>query len=212
MTITAPVAPAALMTSSGALIIKHEPNIGIKRSVEVRRLDPSDGSEVYALTPSSAAVRTELGLMHESMAGDLLVTAAQSGGAWLLRVEARDDGGVAALKQAWAKDKFNVRVYNTLDILFEKRIASDYVTVKGPVFNIRYHKDEKDILERYVPRMLEEAWGSMVQRYGFTPKTPVSIELYADTEHFSVRTSGQRMQPVCKNVDTVSVRLCHRCT
>lgn len=101
-----------------------------------------------------------------------------------------DDGGVAALKQAWAKDKYNVRVFNTLDILFEKRIAHDYVTVKGPVFNIRYHKDEKEILERYVPRMLDEAWRSMVQRYGFTPKTPVSIELYADTESFSIRTSG----------------------
>jgi tetratricopeptide (TPR) repeat protein len=41
-----------------------------------------------------------------------------------------------------------------------------------------------------VPRLLEEAWGSMVKRYGFTPKTPVGIELYADPENFSVRTSG----------------------
>jgi hypothetical protein len=27
-------------------------------------------------------------------------------------------------------------------------------------------------------------------RYGFTPEGPVSIELYATAEHFSVRTSG----------------------
>jgi Flp pilus assembly protein TadD len=30
----------------------------------------------------------------------------------------------------------------------------------------------------------------MVARYGFSPTTPVSIELYGDPEHFSVRTSG----------------------
>ncbi len=100
-----------------------------------------------------------------------------------------DDGGVQALKQAWQKDKFNVRVYNTLN-LFEKDIPTEYVTVKGPRFNIRYHKEEKAILERYIPRMLDEAWSSMVQRYGFTPQMPVSIELYADTQAFSIRTSG----------------------
>ena len=100
-----------------------------------------------------------------------------------------DKGGVEALKKAWDKDHFNVRVYNTLN-LYEKDIPLDYVTVDGQPFRIRYKKDEKAILERYVPRMLEEAWGSMVKRYHFTPETPVAIELYADTQAFSVRTSG----------------------
>ncbi len=100
-----------------------------------------------------------------------------------------DEPGVAALQKAWQKDKFNVRVYNTLN-LFEKDLATEYVSIPGQTFKIRYQKDEKAILERYVPRMLEEAWGSMVQRYGFTPKTPVQIELYADQEQFSIRTSG----------------------
>jgi Flp pilus assembly protein TadD len=100
-----------------------------------------------------------------------------------------DPGGLTALRHAWEKDKFNVRVYNTLN-LFEKDIARDYETASGPVFNIRYNKEEKAILERYVPRMLDEAWKSMVERYGFTPKTPVGIELYADTQSFSIRTSG----------------------
>lgn len=100
-----------------------------------------------------------------------------------------DAGGVDALKKAWDRDKFNVRVYNTLN-LFEKEIPTQYTTADGTVFRIRYQKDEKAILERYVPRMLEEAWGSMVKRYGFTPKVPVQIELYADPQHFSIRTSG----------------------
>ena len=101
-----------------------------------------------------------------------------------------EDKGVAALKDAWKRDKYNVRVKNSLDILYEDRIPNQYVTVKGTIFNIRYNKEEKDILERYVPRMLDEAWTSMVQRYGFTPQTPVGIEMYADVESFSIRTSG----------------------
>lgn len=100
-----------------------------------------------------------------------------------------EKGGLDALEKAWEKDKFNVRVFNTLN-LYEKQIANEYVSIAGQQFVLRYHKDEKDILERYAPRMLEEAWTSMVKRYGFTPKMPVSIEFYADTEHFSVRTSG----------------------
>jgi len=100
-----------------------------------------------------------------------------------------DEAGLQALQKAWRRDKYNVRVYNTLN-LFEETIPKDYVTVDGTTFRIRYHKDEKRVLERYVPRMLKEAWGSMVKRYGFTPTTPVGIELYADSQQFSIRTSG----------------------
>ena len=100
-----------------------------------------------------------------------------------------ETAGVDALNEAWKLDHFNVRVYNTLN-QYEKVIPVTYTTVDGTTFKIRYAKEEQAILERYVPRMLEEAWKSMVTRYNFTPKTPVQIELYADTEHFSVRTSG----------------------
>jgi tetratricopeptide (TPR) repeat protein len=100
-----------------------------------------------------------------------------------------DKAGLDALRKAWDKDHFNIRVYNTLN-LYEKDIATEYTTVDGKPFTIRYHNDEKAVLERYVPRMLNEAWTSMVQRYGFTPKIPVAIELYANPEHFSIRTSG----------------------
>ncbi len=108
----------------------------------------------------------------------------------LNRIRLGDDkGGLDALQKSWKKDAFNVRALNTLR-LFEKTIPRDYVTTDGARFRIRYHKSEKQVLERYVPRMLDQAWDSMVKRYGFTPKTPVSIELYADSEDFSIRTSG----------------------
>ncbi|MEM9693858.1 MAG: tetratricopeptide repeat protein [Myxococcota bacterium] len=101
----------------------------------------------------------------------------------------REKEGLEALNKAWRRDKFNVRVFNLLN-LYEEKIAKEYVTVEGTTFRIRYNKIEKPVLERYVPSMLKRAWSSMVKRYGFTPQTPVGIELYADSESFSIRTSG----------------------
>jgi tetratricopeptide (TPR) repeat protein len=100
-----------------------------------------------------------------------------------------EQNGVPALRRAWEKDHFNVRVFNTLN-LYEKEIATSYETVEGTPFRIRYFKEEKPILSRYVPAMLAEAWASMVKRYGFVPTTPIFIELYATKQHFSIRTSG----------------------
>lgn len=97
--------------------------------------------------------------------------------------------GVAALRESFALDPYHVLAYNTLD-LYEHVIPAEYVSVPGKRFTMRYHKDERAVLERYVPRLLDEAWTSMARRYRFAPKTPVGIELYADSVHFSVRTSG----------------------
>jgi len=82
-----------------------------------------------------------------------------------------------------------VRVYNTLN-LFEKVIPKQYETVEHAPFRVRYYREEKDLLERYVPQLLREAWNGMVGRYGFTPQTPVGVELYAERQDFSIRTSG----------------------
>lgn len=100
-----------------------------------------------------------------------------------------DHAGLEALNKAWRRDKFNMRVLNTLD-LFENTIPKEYTMVDGTRFRVRYYNEEKAVLERYLPQLLDRAWNSMVQRYGFTPKQPVSIEMYADTQHFSIRTSG----------------------
>ncbi len=100
-----------------------------------------------------------------------------------------DAGGLDALKKAWKVDAFNVRVYNTLNF-YETTVDKEYVTVDGARFRIRYHKDEKAVLERYLPKMLEDAYASMAARYRFSPAEPIAIEMYADPQHFSIRTSG----------------------
>jgi len=110
-----------------------------------------------------------------------------------------DAGGIAALKRAFALDPYNVRVFNTLD-LYEKTIAKEYVTVQHPPFRIRYRKDERAILDRYVPALLDEAWAKMIQAYGFTPQTPIDVELYGERQNFGIRTGGlpeTAIQGVC---------------
>ncbi len=77
-----------------------------------------------------------------------------------------------------------MRVFNTLN-LYEKTIARDYVTVEHPPFRIRYRKDERAILERYVPALLDQAWQKMIKAYGFTPETPIGVELYGERGEFS---------------------------
>lgn len=115
-------------------------------------------------------------------------------------IRAGDDaGGVAALSRAFAIDPYNVRVFNTLN-LYDKTIPREYVTVEHPPFRIRYNKDERAILERYVPALLGRAWAKMVKSYDFTPETPISVELYAERENFGIRTGGlpeTAIQGVC---------------
>ncbi len=100
-----------------------------------------------------------------------------------------ENAGLENLKKAWSKDKFNVRVFNTLN-MYEQEIANQYELRTDGVFKVRYAKDERAVLERYVPRMLAESFASMKARYGFVPSVPVQVEMYASREAFSVRTSG----------------------
>jgi cellulose synthase operon protein C len=100
-----------------------------------------------------------------------------------------EDRGLESIRKAWSKDKFNVRVFNTLN-MYEDDIPAQYDMVADGIFKVRYSKEERPVMERYVPRMLGEAWASMKARYGFVPTVPVQVEMYGSRQHFSVRTSG----------------------
>ena len=97
--------------------------------------------------------------------------------------------GIDWLKKSWEGDKYNVRTYNTLN-LFEKVLPKDYTFSSSKNFKIRYHKEEQKVLARYLEPVIERAFADMVKRYGFTPKTPVVLELFQDSDHYSVRTVG----------------------
>lgn len=116
---------------------------------------------------------------------------------------------LTALRSAWRRDRFNVRVYNTLNF-YDDVIPQYQELTEGP-FVFRMHQEERAVLERYVPRTLRRAYRDMVRRYGFTPEGPVRIEMFANPAHFSVRTTGLPnlgVQGVCfgKVVTAISPR------
>jgi tetratricopeptide (TPR) repeat protein len=97
--------------------------------------------------------------------------------------------GVEWLRKSWEGDRYNVRTFNTLN-LFEDVIPKEYVFSSSKSFKIRYHKEEQKLLARYLEPALERAFADMVKRYGYTPKMPVVLELYQESDHYSVRTVG----------------------
>jgi tetratricopeptide (TPR) repeat protein len=101
----------------------------------------------------------------------------------------KEKEGVSNLDIGFRKDKFNVRAFNTLN-LYERDIPKEYESAQAGSFLVRYPKAEKKVLERYLPGFLDDAWKDMGRRYGFSPTTPVGVELYGSREQFSVRTSG----------------------
>ena len=116
---------------------------------------------------------------YEAMAG---------AGLGYLRLGLERDG-VDWLDKSWRGDQYNVRTFNTRK-LFKETIPKDYTFGTSKSFKIRYHNDEKAVLARYLEPTMERAFADMVRRYGFTPRTPVTLELYADRNDYGIRTVG----------------------
>jgi tetratricopeptide (TPR) repeat protein len=97
--------------------------------------------------------------------------------------------GLDWLEKSWSGDQYNVRTFNTRR-LFRDTIPKEYTVAATKNFRIRYHNDEKAVFSRYLEPVMEKAFADMVRRYGFTPKTPVTLELYADRTDYGIRTVG----------------------
>jgi cellulose synthase operon protein C len=97
--------------------------------------------------------------------------------------------GLEWLDRSWAGDQYNVRTFNTRT-LFKQTIPKEYTFGTTKNFRIRYHNAEKAVLARYLEPVMERGFADMVRRYGFTPKTPIVLELYADRNDYGIRTVG----------------------
>ncbi len=97
--------------------------------------------------------------------------------------------GLETLRRAWKIDPYDARTYNLLN-LFEKIIPARYTTVATAHLRFRVEPATKPAIEAVVAPFLEETYARFVTRYGFSPKGPVTFELYGDPQHFAVRTVG----------------------
>jgi len=100
-----------------------------------------------------------------------------------------EENGLASLREAWRRDRFNVHVHNTLN-LYDEVIDVEYESFEAAPFTFRMHREERPFLEGLVTPTLVGAYQDMRRRYGFTPEGPLRIELFANPEHFAVRTVG----------------------
>jgi tetratricopeptide (TPR) repeat protein len=95
--------------------------------------------------------------------------------------------GRAAVEKAFKGDPFNVWAKNTLDLL--DSMASFRETKRGP-FVIRASAQESDLLGPYAANLLEEAAAKLTAKYRFTPKGPITVEIFQNHEDFAVRALG----------------------
>ncbi len=101
-----------------------------------------------------------------------------------------DEGaGLETLRRAWKRDPYDVRTFNLLN-LFEKAIPAHTTMIASAHLAYRVPAAAKPAIELVVAPFLEERYRDYVARYGFSPKGPVTFELYGDPREFAVRTVG----------------------
>ena len=97
------------------------------------------------------------------------------------------DTGREAVEKAFKGDPFNVWAKNTLDLLDSMK---DFKETKRGAFIIKASAQESDVLSPYAANLLEEAAARLTAKYHFTPKGPITIEIFQNHEDFAVRTLG----------------------
>ncbi len=97
------------------------------------------------------------------------------------------EGGRRQLETSFEGDPYNVWVKNTLDLL---DTFPDYVESNSGRFDLMIEEPESALLSLYLGELAEEAYDYLEERYGYSPPTPIRIEVYPSHADFSVRTVG----------------------
>jgi tetratricopeptide (TPR) repeat protein len=100
-----------------------------------------------------------------------------------------DAGARAMLEQAHEGDPYEVRTYNLLERFYDGPVRR-FKWVAAPPMRLRVHEDERAVLERVMPPLVQEAYVHHVAAYGVEAKPPLHLEIFPDPEMFSVRSIG----------------------
>ena len=91
------------------------------------------------------------------------------------------------LQTAFENDSFNVRAFNMTQHFYDgpaKRMEWHQVGA----FKVRMEKSEATVLKKLLPAFLKEAFDTHKKHYGFTPTSPLNLELFKDRNTFNVRS------------------------
>lgn len=101
----------------------------------------------------------------------------------------QDDKAKETLDKAFTADPFNVRTFNLLTHFYDK-VDKRFTWVDVAPMRLRVDKSESAVLSQVMPPLLIEAEKNLSGKYGFSPKLPMHIEIFADTQTFAVRSTG----------------------
>ncbi len=110
-------------------------------------------------------------------------------GVSLLRVGNEGDG-VYHLRRAAQADAEHVMA-NNVTYLYTNLVFPNYVSVRKGPFLYRAPKDEWPVLSVLVPPVMEAAYERYRKAYGYTPPSPVHVELYKNPADFTTLIAGQ---------------------
>ena len=107
-------------------------------------------------------------------------------GMGLLRLGNFEEGR-AALELAFKGDPFNLWAKNTLDLL---DAMTEYKVTRSGDFIIKVADKENDVVAPYAVELLSEVQSKLSAKYKFTPRAPISVEIFPNHDDFAVRALG----------------------
>src|SRR5215470_3443915 len=107
-------------------------------------------------------------------------------GMGLLRLGKIEEGR-AAVEKSFEGDPFNLWAKNTLDLLDSMK---EYRETKHGDFVIKADPKESDVLAPNAAELLDEAKTKLSAKYKFTPRAPISVEIFPNHDDFAVRALG----------------------
>ena len=108
-------------------------------------------------------------------------------GAHLMRT-GDERGARRALETAFRQDPYDAITYNLLELLDN---LDRFGTLKeGELMQIRMDPEEAGVMGQYAPPLASEALKALSERWEFTPKGPILIEIFPRHDDFAVRNVG----------------------
>lgn len=157
---------------------------------KLAELRPGSG-EGYRIVGELAARRYRFGeaiaLLRAGLALEPDNRAAKAAlGLNLLRT-GEDATGRVLLEEVFAEDKFNVQVYNVLQVMDS---LDKFKPIKTPDFTILLPELEHEVMGESLVSLLNEALLRYSAEYTTDVKRPVSIQMFDDHDEFMVRSVG----------------------
>lgn len=169
---------------------KHDPKLLDAAIARVKDIDPlSARGWIAAAEQAAHDYRFEEGTQFAQRAVDLDAEDPMAHfdlGLYLMRTgdEAR---ARIELEQAFKLDDSNKLTKNLLDLLDS---LDKFVVVPNGDLIFKFDPKEAEVLKAYALPLAAEAMKTYTQRYGFTPKGPILVEVFPRHDDFAVRTIG----------------------